>query len=518
MVTGPVAEFRAALRRLPIVVLMVLATVLVTMAVVLLHRYQQELAGVGAVEAPTFRDLLAANEAFAAGVAPTGSFTAPITYSVLDGGDVSSQVSWDDGWFFADPAAYNHELARTMSVIATLAYAESNYYQASYDAPAYMENALVALGFQEVSTESYRYRSEVVDQVLNVFTQDEDAVAYTIARKTVADGEGAVRDLILVSVRGSYGSEWLSNLDFYVGAGDGQVSASDVGAGMMTQMASAAEGIGAADSDAVSAGGASGEGGDHPGYTVAAQEVCEALVPWIERSHAAGHEVSLVLTGHSRGGAVANLAASMLIDAQTAPAGADADCSVSAQDEVASGASASSAGAFSSVPAAAAADVPSQTDTVSAYTFAAPRVTVSADAHGDAYAGIFNIVHPADPMPSLPLEAWGYDRYGVDVVLPAADDADFAGRYERMRAAFEQVMGREPTFDPEQVYAIRTMVSQVRALVPTAEDFFSPNGVTTVLGALAINVNPAKVLEGHYPSVYIAWMQALSADEVVLAG
>ena len=132
---GPVTEFRAALRRLPVVALMVVATFSVTMAVVLLHRYHEEQRDRGAVDAPSFTDVLEATDAYAAGTAPAGRFEAEIDYSVLDGGDVSTRVTWDDEWFFQDATAYNHELARAASVISALAYAESNYYQASLEAP-----------------------------------------------------------------------------------------------------------------------------------------------------------------------------------------------------------------------------------------------------------------------------------------------------------------------------------------------------------------------------------------------
>ena len=112
----------------------------------------------------------------------------------------SSLVLWDDGWFSADPYAYNHSLARAASVLAALAYSESAYYQGSSAGVPYMERAMRELGFDEVDTGSYRYRSEVVDEVLDVVTQDADGVAYTIARKRCSRAEGdADRDLIAVS-------------------------------------------------------------------------------------------------------------------------------------------------------------------------------------------------------------------------------------------------------------------------------------------------------------------------------
>ena len=315
--------------------------------------------------------------------------------------------------------------------------------------------------------------------MLNVFTQDEDAVAYTIARKHVTSAAGEERDVILVAVRGSYGSEWLSNLDFMV---EQHREASDVAS---AARAAAREGLVPDADDIETAKDLAQASAEHPGYEAAAQEVCRAVEPWIAESHERGCAVSLVMMGHSRGGAVANLAAAHALEARAGDAAASELVSMATGDEV------------------------------SAYTFAAPRVTVSDTCHNETYASIFNIIHPADLMPSLPLEAWGYERYGVDLSLPAEGDEGFDERYARMQDAFAQVMDHESTFDPAQAASIRTLVSQISALVPTVSDLLTPNGIATALGACMVNVNPVTVLEGHYPSVYIAWMQALSAEELV---
>lgn len=79
---------------------------------------------------------------------------------------VATEVQRDDDWFFADPTAYNHELATTRSVLAAIVNSESNYYQAGTGAPAYMEEALGKLGFTDVSTVPFRYRSEVIDEAV----------------------------------------------------------------------------------------------------------------------------------------------------------------------------------------------------------------------------------------------------------------------------------------------------------------------------------------------------------------
>lgn len=141
--------------------------------------------------------------------------------------------------------------------------------------PAFAENAFASLGFDEVSTASYRYRSEVLDELRGLL-DGTDVVAYTLATKRLRSREtGAEKELCVVVVRGSYGSEWLSNIRIE--------GTSDV----------------------------AGELGDadHLGFTLAAAEIvldlearAAAVDPGVERSY--------LFCGHSRGGAVANLLAS----------------------------------------------------------------------------------------------------------------------------------------------------------------------------------------------------------------
>ena len=201
-----------------------------------------------------------------------GSFDATINYAALfsaDGHAVSSEVTWDDDWFFQDATSYNHDLAHVCAVLSAVANAESAYYQQGSTAPAYAEHAFSGLGFDEVSTASYRYRSEVLDE-LRGLVDGTDVVAYTLATKRIRSSEtGVEKELVVVVVRGSYGSEWLSNIRIEGAEGDA----------------------------------------DHLGFTLAAQEIVSDLEaraaeldPDVERSY--------LFCGHSRGGAVANLLAS----------------------------------------------------------------------------------------------------------------------------------------------------------------------------------------------------------------
>lgn len=456
----------AGVHRACTVALLLLGSTALAGMIVLAVRHGQELRGHGAIEAPAALDT-----AYAGELPRQGRFEANVAYTcygVSGDGEVSSSVLWDDAWFSRDPFTYNHELARACSVISALAYAESGYYQSGSDTPPYMENALYDLGFDKVETESYRYRSEVVDEVLDVMTQQSDGVAYALAHKDLGESDGVRRELIAVSVRGSYGSEWLSNFNL----GEGEAAA-------------AAEAL------------ADERSHDHTGYQIAALDILAQLDEWVDEAESRGSEVSILLTGHSRGGAVAGLLASMLDDRAATRAGAGVGTDASGADADATDADATDADAAASAPR------------VFAYTFASPRTTLNARSNDARYGNIFNIVNPADMVTSVPLESWGYVRYGVDKPLPAVDDADFSELHASMLTAFTELTGQEDAYDPETKLAIDAAVRELSVSVPTSSDLLTPRGVASVAASCALRINPARILLGHYPSVYIAWMEAL---------
>lgn len=236
-------------------------------AAVLHARRLERVSGTNAVTAP---ELVAERR--------EGPFVAQVDYAALFSADrhqVSSEVSWDDDWFFQDSTTYNHDLAHTCAVLSAVANAESAYYQQGSTAPAYAEHAFAELGFEEVSTASYRYRSEVLDEVLGIL-DGTDVVAYTLATKHVRSSQtGEEKLLTVVVVRGSYGSEWLSNAKI---------------------------------EDATNEGGE----GDHLGFTLAAEEIVADLEE--RASQEPGVERTYLFCGHSRGAAVATLLASYVDD------------------------------------------------------------------------------------------------------------------------------------------------------------------------------------------------------------
>ena len=155
--TGDEKDFAPEARRRPRwglrVLLGLLAFVVVAgvaLAIAVWHRLDQRSRGEGVVQAPS--EFAALEDS----TGRTGAFTACIDFTSMATGaeTISTEVTWDDEWFFQDPTAYNHELATTCSVLSAVANSESAYYQAGSSSPAYMEQALAELGFASTAARS----------------------------------------------------------------------------------------------------------------------------------------------------------------------------------------------------------------------------------------------------------------------------------------------------------------------------------------------------------------------------
>ena len=155
--------------------------------------------------------------------------------------------------------------------------------------------------------------------------------AYTVAQGAISY-QGEDRTLLVVAVRGTVAGEWYSNFNFAPSHRD------------ETQFAES--------------------------FLMAAQDVYLGLQPLFARV-----ENPLVLvTGHSRGAACANLL-SLFLNAAFGP------------------------------------------QNVFVYTSATPT-TVRGDMAKTDSPNVFNLINPADLVPLMPLPGWGYTRLGQDIVLP----------------------------------------------------------------------------------------------------
>lgn len=170
--------------------------------------------------------------------------------------------------------------------------------------------------------------------------------AYTAGQKPVTY-QGEERTLLVIAVRGTTAGEWYSNFDF----APSQSS--------QTQFAE--------------------------NFLMAAQEIYLNLQPILAQVQSP----LVLVTGHSRGAACANLLSLFL----------NAACG---------------------------------TQNVFVYTSASPT-TVRGEMAKSECPNVFNLINPADLVTRLPLSGWGYTRLGQDVLLPG-DEALSASLEESTQA------------------------------------------------------------------------------------
>ena len=250
---------------------------------------------------------------------------------------------------------------------------------------------------------------------------------------------------MFVGARGTYGSEWLSNFNFL-------------------------------DKEAME-----GES-DHTGFKAAETEIERRLEDYC-REHGVTAADKVLVTGHSRGGAVANLLA--------------ADLDTRAQADY---------GPFS-------------LDGIYAYTFASPLVTTRAsNADDPLYRNIFNVVNPTDLVAHVPLAGWGYQRYGVTAELPEAGDPDFEELYARMQDRRAETTGYRNVGDPITPEQAGALEKFERRVLQDAPDLASIWNFSSLLGMLEAfgHLNIGHVVASHYPDTYLAWLQTLDPKRVQL--
>lgn len=272
------------------------------------------------------------------------------------------QVQWDDAWFGGDAAVYRHELAKTAMALSGAAYVRTDWGAGAGD-------ALEALGFARVRSYHYRLTAASGGQT-----------AYTFGVKTLRDPAGKIFRLAAVVVRGTgeY-TEWAGNLN--------------VGTGTV-----------------------------HAGFEGAGNELLANLKKYLPEA-TDGDPVKFLITGHSRGGAVANLTAAQLVEEGLA-----------------------------------------EKKDVFAYTFAAPAVSTAAREEG--FENIFNLVNRADLVPQVPLAEWGYRRYGADVPLPGEGEDGYEALYKEMDRRYTALTG-QPYAAYQDGAAVDKITDALRRLIPT---------------------------------------------------
>ena len=201
------------------------------------------------------------------------------------------------------------------------------------------------------------------DDVTKFYRDDAgENICYSTAFKRL-DFDGTITDLVVLTLRGTYRMEWLTNFE---------------------------------PTEAVT----------HDSFEKGARKAYDGLLDYIAKKQLGqdGRKLKIVVTGHSRGAACANLVAKMILDEGTAPEGV--------------------------------ASKPFSSKDLHAYSFATPNSTRDESRSDQRYATIYSIVNPEDFVTKVMPSAWGYGRYGKTYALPNKS-TDYYKNYQEYRDGIE---------------------------------------------------------------------------------
>lgn len=266
-----------------------------------------------------------------------------------DGNAGGRIINLDPALFENDSKVYNHDLARLSIALSTLAYSTLTEIKKSY----------AALGFENISTkDTVATLKEKRIYHPDDTNKDIDKGWFSpawIAHKNVQVNNQDT-SLIVLNIRGTYNTEWVDNFD-------------------------------------------PGLGETHAGFDRAAEKLADDLEEYLLMYDKELKENKILLiTGHSRGAAVANLIGKK-IDDKDAPQEPLRNYGVV-------------------VPYNRNHLYAIDSSKVFVYTFATPNVTRDEKVRDSKYGNIYNILNPEDFVTYVCMRAWGYDRYGKRYVLP----------------------------------------------------------------------------------------------------
>lgn len=284
----------------------------------------------------------------------------------------SIDVSLNSQWFENDCKTYQHELARFASMMTVKSYASMKKIQ----------NVLSDFGFETDGTgfTSYWVKKENSELHKN---------GYYITKQQYGD-----KTLVMVLCRGTNGNEWYS--DFMPG-----------------------------------------EGSTHYSFDCGRTFVLQALNQYlIDNNLNNNPNLKILVTGHSRGAAVANLLGQSLDDNYQYP------------------------------------------QNVYCYTFATPNVSTKAKTKtaptGEKYDNIYNIVNPEDFVTKVMPSAWGYGRYGVTYSLPSKTNVgkEYLVYLSNMKTVFTIMTGENYAPYEKGEYEVATIINQFTTGVKDVKAFY----------------------------------------------
>ena len=247
-------------------------------------------------------------------------------------------ILWSDDWLGRSSADYGSGLATAAMALSALAYSDSG---------------LVSAGLQKIGFPS--------GSIFSGSVAGEGPVGYHFASKRVTVGSSTANFAVAIIRGTSNRAEWESNMDMS---------------------------------------GGSATASEHRGFRLATDGVYEAFISWMKDQGINSASTKILVTGHSRGAAVANMLAKRLM-----------------------------ASGFVS-------------NNIFAYAFATPNVSTSVS----ALPNIHNVVNPEDFVPKAPLEKWGFGKHGVVHELPSLSNTEMSS-YDQLHSLmndhFKKLVGED---------------------------------------------------------------------------
>lgn len=325
--------------------------------------------------------------------------------------------AWSDDWLAADSDVYHQRIAGPLSALAASTYG----YRLGMDVAT-----LKDMGFNE--SVMYRRYGRDLDYRDSKWGRDQTGFTLALKKAVVA---GVLRDVVFVVVRGTFGrTEWLSNMN----ACNSLARKGDIDEDDMPAL--------------------------HEGFSKAAECIAAELARYTASNGVDLATAKIVVTGHSRGAAVANILGSIF---DKPPASSP----------------------FAAV----------DRRNVFVYTFAPPNVTLRSDVPYEArvYDNIFNIVNPEDMVPHVPISMWQSYRHGRDLELRCYDELPFTGSwtdpaYVTMKDEFKEMTGYEYWHMPLGTNSTMLIPALLGAVAPTVTDLY--------------RLTPEQRLDGNLTSVH----------------
>lgn len=379
---------------------------------------------------------------------------------------VAMGYTWDDAWLEGEDSgyAYNHGLARVAGAIMSTVYLQPH---------GKLTGLLSALGCSSETVRDYHYAA--------MEPEFPHKSGYTFAWRRMENGE----PLVIVAIRGTNGrQEWLSNLDIADATGKKQRY--------------------------------------HEGFERSAMLVLHDLALYLREQGLDIGQAHFLITGHSRGAAVANLVGAFLDRGEW-------DYLTEERGRANPG-------------------------HLAVYAFASPNsCTDMAERKAGLYRNIYNIVNPEDAIPELPFRggSWDYGSFGLEFRLPSAEKLrGDPQRYEqlvaRMSVPFAELSGGQRFVPMPRSEAFARGVKNLQWLVGSVEHFYTSRGklghdaiekvmrrtipvedddrkpeldegrVGAVQRRYPREVNGATDM--HAPATYNAWILAGEPEEIYMRG